>query len=68
MISQRKVANETVFDLAKLVLAAANRYAYLAANLVGQWQRVDKALKAATTVEELVAVDASIVDPVEKKM
>ena len=68
MISQRKVANETVFDLAKLVLAAANRYAYLAANLVGQWQRVDKALKAATTVEELVAVDASIADPVEKEM
>ena len=68
MVSQRKVPNETVFDLARLVLAAANRYAMTAANLVGQWQRVDKALRAATTVEELVAVDVSIVDPVEKEM
>ena len=68
MVSQRKVPNETVFDLAKLVLAAANRYATIAANLVGQWQRVDKALRAATTVEELVAVDTAIIDPAEKKM
>ena len=68
MVSQRKVPNETVFDLAKLVLAAANRYATIAAILVGQWQRVDKALRAATTVEELVAVDTAIIDPAEKKM
>ena len=68
MVSQRKVPNETVFDLAKLVLAAANRYATIVANLVGQWQRVDKALRAATTVEELVAVDTAIIDPAEKKM
>ena len=67
MVSQRKVPNETVFDLAKLVLAAANRYATIAAILVGQWQRVDKALRAATTVEELVAVDTAIIDPAEKK-
>ena len=64
MVSQRKVPNETVFDLAKLVLAAANRYAMTAANLVGQWQRVDKALRAATTLEELIQVDITIHDPV----
>ena len=64
MVSQRKVPNETVFDLARLVLAAANRYAMTAANLVGQWQRVDRALRAATTLEELIQVNVTIHDPV----
>ncbi len=68
MVLRRKVEGETVFDLARLVLAAADRYSVLAADLVGQWQRVDKALRAATTVEELVAVDTAIIDPAEKKM
>ena len=68
MVAKRKVPGETVKDLAKLVLAAADRYSVLAADLVGQWQRVDRALRAATTVEELVAVDTAIIDPAEKKM
>ena len=43
-------------------------YILMDAIQVGQWQRVDKALRAATTVEELVAVDTAIIDPAEKKM
>ena len=64
MVLRRKVEGETVFDLARLVLTAADRYSVLAADLVGQWQRVDKALRAATTIEELLSVDITIAAPV----
>ena len=64
MLLRRKVEGETVFDLARLVLAAADRYSVLAADLVGQWQAIDRALRAATTLEELIQVDITIHDPV----
>ena len=64
MVLRRKVEGETVFDLARLVLAAADRYSMLAADLVGQWQSIDRALRAATTLEELIQVNITIHDPV----
>ena len=64
MVLRRKVEGETVFDLARLVLAAADRYSVLAADLVGQWQAIDRALRAATTLEELIQVNITIHDPV----
>ena len=64
MVLRRKVEGETVFDLARLVLAAADRYSVLAADLVGQWQSIDRALRAATTLEELIQVNITIHDPV----
>ena len=64
MVLRRKVEGETVFDLARLVLAAADRYSVLAADLVGQWQAIDRALRVATTLEELIQVNITIHDPV----
>ena len=64
MVLRRKVEGETVFDLTRLVLAAADRYSVLAADLVGQWQAIDRALRAATTLEELIQVNITIHDPV----
>lgn len=64
MVLRRKVEGETVFDLARLVLTAADRYSMLAADLVGQWQNIDRALRAATTLEELIQVNVTIHDPV----
>ena len=66
MVLRRKVEGETVFDLAQLVMNAVQRFSAIGSSLIGQWQRVDKALRAATTVEELVAVDTAIIDPAEK--
>ena len=63
MVAKRKVPGETVKELAKLVLAEADRLSLLAADLVGQWQYVSKSLTAALTVEALTAVDIAITDP-----
>ena len=63
MVIRRQVEGETVFDLARLVLNAAARYTTLAADLVGQWQHIDRKLRAATTLEALQAVNITIEDP-----
>ena len=64
MVLYRAIPGETVHDLALLVMAAVQRFAAVGASLIGQWQRIDKALRAATTIEELLAVDTTITTPV----
>jgi hypothetical protein len=63
MLIRRQVEGETVFDLARLVLNAAARYMTLSADLVGQWQHIDRKLREATTLEALQAVNITIEDP-----
>ena len=64
MVLRRKVEGETVFDLAQLVMIAVQRFSAIGSSLIGQWQRIDKALRAATTIEELLSVDITIAAPV----
>lgn len=64
MVLRRKVEGETVFDLAQLVMIAVQRFSVIGSSLIGQWQRIDKALRAATTIEELLSVDITIAAPV----
>ena len=63
-VLRRKVEGETVFDLAQLVMIAVQRFSAIGSSLIGQWQRIDKALRAATTIKELLSVDITITAPV----
>lgn len=62
-LAAARAQGETVFALADKVLAAASRHVAAAAPLVGAWQRIERQLRQADTLEALLAVDLRFPEP-----